>query len=186
MPTTIVDVRPLVGQYSIDPTHTDVGFVARHLMISKVRGRFGGVSGRIDIADPVEHSSVTVRIDTGSIDTGTADRDAHLRSPDFFDVEQYPTIEFKSTAVRGTSDSTLDVEGDLTIRGVTKQVTLGATYEGFGPSPFGDERIGLSAVAELDREDWGLTWNAAMETGGVVVGKRVKLEIEVEAIRTSS
>ncbi len=179
-----VDVTPLVGKYAIDPTHTEVGFVARHLMISKVRGRFGGVSGDINIADPVEESSVDVTIDASTIDTGTPDRDAHLRSPDFFDVEKYPTLKFRSTEVRATSDSTLEVVGDLTILDVTKPVTLQATYEGFGPSPFGDERIGLSAVTEIDREDWGLTWNAAIESGGVVVGKKVKLEIEVEAIRS--
>lgn len=179
-----LQVRPALGTYAIDPTHTEVGFVARHLMISKVRGRFGGVSGHIHIADPVEESSVNVTIDTNTIDTGTPDRDTHLRSPDFFDVEQYPTMEFRSTEVRATSDRTLDVTGDLTIHGVTKPVTLQTSYEGFGPSPFGDERIGLSAVTEVDREDWGLTWNAALEAGGVVVGKKVKLEIEVEAIRS--
>lgn len=179
-----IQAGPAKGTYAIDPTHTEVGFVARHLMISKVRGRFAGVSGNINIADPVEDSSVNVTIDTNTIDTGTPDRDTHLRGPDFFDVEQYPKMEFRSTEVRATSDSTLDVTGDLTIHGVTKPVTLQTTYEGFGPSSFGDERIGLSAVTEIDREDWGLTWNAALETGGVVVGKKVKLEIEVEAIHS--
>jgi polyisoprenoid-binding protein YceI len=174
---------PEPGTYAIDPSHAAVEFVARHLMISKVRGGFTDVSGTITIADRPEDSSVEVSIATASINSGEAARDGHLRSADFFDVEQYPAITFRSTGVEHAGGERWKVTGDLTVRDVTRPVVLDVEFEGATATPFGDERIGFSASTEVNREDWGLTWNAALETGGVVVGKKVRLELAVEAIK---
>jgi polyisoprenoid-binding protein YceI len=176
-------VIPEPGTYALDPSHTAVEFVARHLMISKVRGAFTDVSGTVNIADRPEDSSVSVSIATASINSGDKTRDGHLASADFFDVETYPTISFVSTGVAHAGGEKWNVTGDLTVRDVTRPVVLSVEFEGATATPFGDERIGFSASAEVDREDWGLTWNAALETGGVVVGKKVRLEFAVEAIR---
>ena len=173
---------PVAGVYTIDPMHTTVEFIGRHLMITKVRGRFTKVSGTITIADEPEQSHVEVDIDTASIDTGIADRDTHLRSPDFFDVDKYPALTFRSTKVEAGKSGTWDVTGDLTVRDVTRPVTLEVDFDGASASPFGDERIAFSAATEIDREDWGLTWNVALETGGVLVGKKVRIELNVQAV----
>jgi polyisoprenoid-binding protein YceI len=174
---------PAPGTYAIDPSHTHVGFAVRHLMVSKVRGRFAGVSGTINLApDPLD-SSVEATIDMASIDTRDEQRDAHLRSPDFFDVEKYPTMTYRSTAVRPTGKGQWLVEGELTLHGVTRPVPLEVTFEGAGADPWGGVRAGFSAKAEIDREDFGLTWNQVLETGGIAVGKKVNIEIEVEAVR---
>lgn len=190
MSTTEVTVReyqgqeiPAAGTYAIDTAHSTVEFVARHLMISKVRGRFTDVAGEIRIADVPEESSVEVTIGTASVDTGEAGRDEHLRGPDFFDVAGYPTITFRSTGVALAKGGHWTVDGELTIRGVTRPVTLDVEFEGSSPSPWGDQRIGFTASAEVDREDWGLTWNQALETGGVLVGKKVRIELGVQGIR---
>ena len=172
---------PVAGAYAIDGAHTSVEFVGRHLMITKVRGRFSDVRGTITVDEVPEHSHVEVEIGVGSISTGNADRDGHLLSGDFFDAEQFPTITFRSTGVRAVSDNTWEVVGDLTVRDVTRRVTLQVEFDGADASPFGDERIGFSAATEINREDFGLTWNVALESGGVLVGKTIRIELAVHA-----
>lgn len=183
--TRVVDGRevPRAGVYALDPSHSEVGFVARHLVVAKVRGRFSAFSGTIEIAEQPTDSSVEVEVDVASIDTRDATRDEHLRSADFFDVARYPSMTFRSTGVRPGEDGRWLVDGDLTIRGVTRPITLETTFEGAARDPWGGERIAFSARAEVDREEWGLTWNQALEAGGVLVGRTVVLEIEAEAIR---
>lgn len=174
---------PETGEYELDKSHTSVEFVARHLMISKVRGRFNDFSGVISVGENPEDSSVAVTIDVPSVTTGDAQRDGHLLSPDFFDAEQYPTITFRSTKVVPVKGGDWKVTGDLTVRDVTRPVVLDVEFEGSHPTPWGTTPIGFSASTELDREDFGLTWNQALETGGVLVGKKIKIELSVEANR---
>jgi len=168
--------------YAIDPSHTTAEFIVRHLMISKVRGRFTSITGTIDVPEgsnvPV---SVDVTIDAASIDTREAQRDAHLNSADFLDAEKFPKIAFKSTGVDGSGDA-FKVRGDLTIHGVTRAVVLDTTFEGRTTDPYGNDRIGYEAHTKISRKDYGLGWNMALETGGVVVGDEVKIELNVEAI----
>ena len=173
---------PVAGVYTIDPAHTSVEFVGRHLMITKVRGRFPDVSGTITINDEPERSHVEVEINVAKIDTGNADRDAHLRSADFFDVDNHPTMSFTSTKVEASRSQTWLLTGDLTVRGITRPVTLQVDFDGAGTSPIGDRRISFSAAADVDREDWGLTWNMALDTGGVLVGKTARVELNVQAV----
>lgn len=173
---------PVAGTWEIDPSHSVVGFSVRHLMVAKVRGRFGSFAGTLDIAERPEDSSVAVTIDTASIDTRDEKRDAHLRSPDFFDAEQYPTLSFRSSGFLQTGATSFELPGELTIRGVARPVTLAVDYEGLTPDPWGNTRAVFSAKTEIDREDWGLTWNMALESGGVLVGKSVKIELEIEAV----
>lgn len=173
---------PAPGVWEIDPSHSVAAFSVRHMMVAKVRGRFGSFAGTIAIGEQPEDSSVQVTIDAASIDTRDEKRDAHLRSPDFFDVETYPTLTFRSTGFDRTGDTTFELPGELTIHGVTRPVVLAAEYLGVSPDPWGGTRAGFSATTEIDREDFGLTWNQALETGGVVVGKRVKIELEVQAV----
>jgi polyisoprenoid-binding protein YceI len=174
---------PVPGTYALDASHTEVGFSVRHLMVSKTKGRFPGVSGTVTIAEEPTASSVEVEIDVASIDTRDEKRDEHLRSADFFDVERYPTMTFRSTAVRPLGGNRWAVDGDLTVHGETRNVGLEVTFEGAARDPWGGERLGFTARADVDREDFGLTWNQALETGGVLVGKTAKLEIEAEAAR---
>jgi len=173
---------PVAGQYAIDPSHTTVEFIGRHLMITKVRGRFPEVSGTITIDDEPERSHVDVELEVATLDTGHADRDTQLRSADFFDVERFPTITFRSTKVEAGKSGTWSMTGDLTVRDVTRPITLEVDFDGASGSPLGDERIAFSAATEVDREDWGLTWNMALETGGVLVGKKVRIELNVQAV----
>jgi len=170
---------PTTGTWTFDPTHTRVGFVARHLMVAKVRGSFSSFSGTINIGATPEDSSVNVSIDAASIDTGVEDRDNHLRSADFLDAENHPTLEFVSTEVRAVGGG-YEVDGDLTIRGETHPLTLELEYGGVVTDPYGNEKAVFAAETKIDREDWGLTWNAPLEAGGWLVGKEVKIEIEVE------
>jgi polyisoprenoid-binding protein YceI len=165
----------------LDPSHTHAAFVARHLMVTKVRGRFEKLSGQITVGESPEDSSVEVELDAASITTDWAQRDEHLRSPDFLDVARFPTVRFRSTTVEQTGPTTLKVTGDLTIRDVTKPVVLNVEYNGATATPWGSLAAGFSARTEIDREDWGITWNQALETGGVLVGKKVVIEIDVEA-----
>ncbi|OWY62936.1 polyisoprenoid-binding protein, partial [cyanobacterium TDX16] len=172
------------GTYTIDASHTLAGFVVKHLMISKVRGSFSDVSGTIVIAEDPVQSSVEVDIDVASVHTRDEGRDGHLRSPDFFDAEQFPKITFRSTSVAHVDGDRWTVVGDLTIKDVTQSVTLDTTFEGASPKPEalgGGYSIGFSASAKVNREAFGLTWNAPLEGGGVLVGKDVTLEIETEA-----
>lgn len=171
---------PQPGTWKIDPAHTTVEFVARHVL-SRLRGRFEAFSGTITVGERPEDSRVEVDIDAASIQTNTEDRDNHLRSPDFLDAEQHPRITFRSTAVRPGKGSEFEVDGDLTIRGVTRPVTLAAECVGLSKDPWGNDLVAFSANTEIDREDWDVTWNVAIETGGVLVGKKVRIELEAEA-----
>jgi polyisoprenoid-binding protein YceI len=173
---------PAAGTYEIDPAHSAVEFVGRHLMLTKVRGRFGKFEGTITVADDPLQSSVDVVIDAASVDTGDEKRDGHLRSADFLNVDEYPTLEFHSTRLEPVGDR-WTLEGDLTIRGVTRRVRLDVDYEGAVVDPFGNSRIGFSASTEVDREAWGLTWNVPLETGGVLVGKKVVIDLTVSAVK---
>ncbi len=173
---------PTTGTWTIDPTHTTVGFSARHLMAAKVRGSFKTFSGSIAISESPESSSVSVSIDAASIDTGVADRDNHLRSPDFLDVESYRSLEFVSTAVRPVAGG-FEVDGTLTVRDITRPVTLQMRYAGVMADPWGNEKAIFSASTTINREDFGLTWNAPLEAGGWLVGKDVQIEIEVQAAK---
>jgi polyisoprenoid-binding protein YceI len=174
---------PAAGSYALDPSHSQVGFAVRHVMVSKTRGRFSDFAGTVEIGENPLESSVAVTIQTASIDTRDEQRDGHLRSGDFFDAEAWPTMTYESRSVRKVGEGRYIVDGDLTIKGVTKPVPLELNFEGGAADPWGGVRIGFSAKAELDREAFGLTWNQALETGGVLVGKKVSIEIEAEAIR---
>jgi polyisoprenoid-binding protein YceI len=187
MASTAIDTGtrhfPATGTWAIDPAHSSLDFVAKHLMVTKVRGSFGDFSGTITIGDTPEESSAQAVVKTASLTTGDEKRDGHLHSPDFLDVERYPEMTFTTTQIESRGDGTATVTGDLTIKDITRPVTLNARFEGLAQDPWGGERAAFSAVAEIDREDWGMTWNQALETGGVLVSKRVKLEIDVQAVR---
>jgi polyisoprenoid-binding protein YceI len=174
------------GTWRIDPTHSHVEFAVRHLMISTVKGRFGEVSGtvQVDPNDPAA-SVVDVAINVGSIDTREAQRDAHLRSADFFDVDRFPTLHFRSTRVSGEGED-LRLTGNLTIRDITREVTLNVTPEGQARDPWGGDRAGYSATTRINRNDFGLTWNVALEAGGFVVGDEIKISIDVELVKETA
>jgi polyisoprenoid-binding protein YceI len=176
---------PAPGRWAFDPSHSSVGASVRHLGLSRVRGRFGSFTGAVDVAERPEDSSVQVSIDAGSVDTREPARDEHLRSPDFLDVAAHPAIDFRSTEVRG-SGTRWQVTGDLTLRGTTRPVTLDVTFEGVETDPWGGSRAAFSARTELDREEFGLTWNQVLESGGLLVGKKVRIELEIEVIRAAS
>ena len=171
------------GTYTIDPTHSRIGFVARHAMVTKVRGSFNEFegTGSFDAAN-LSAAQLQLTIKAASIDTRNADRDAHLRSNAFFDMDTYPEISFVSTAV-AQSDGEYRVTGDLTIKGVTKPVTIEFEYAGTAVDPYGNTRVGLDGKTTVNRKDWGVNWNAALEAGGVLVSEKVTLEFEVSAIR---
>jgi polyisoprenoid-binding protein YceI len=170
------------GRWAIDPSHSSVEVVARHL-VAKTRGRFSTFEGVLVVADPAEASSVEATIDASSIDTREPQRDGHLRSADFFDVENHPTITFRSTGIRHLGGDRWAADGELTVRGVTRPVTLDVEFGGITTDPWGGERAGFSATTEVDREAFGLTWNQVLETGGLLVGRKVKIEIEAELVR---
>lgn len=168
------------GTWTIDPTHTRIGAVARHLMVTKVRGHFESFSGTIEVGDTPQDSSVNVSIDTSSITTGTDDRDAHLKSPDFLDVENHPHITFESTEIAQVGDR-YKLVGDLTIRGATNPIELDMEFLGVHTDPWGNQKAAFEARGTLEREKWGLVWNVALESGGVLVSKTFDLEIELQA-----
>jgi polyisoprenoid-binding protein YceI len=172
---------PPVGTWVFDQAHTSVEFVARH-MLTKVRGRFNEFDGKVVIAERPEESYAEVEIDAASLETKTDMRDDHLRSTDFLDVERHPKLTFRSTALRVTGDGTFDLVGDLTIKDVTREVVLSCEFSGWGPGVMPDhpKKAAFSAWTEIDREDWDITWNMAVETGGLLVAKRVRIEIETE------
>jgi polyisoprenoid-binding protein YceI len=174
---------PATGDWAVDPGHAEVGFIGRHFMMTKVRGRFTDVAGTVHIADDPADSSVEVEIGMASVSSGSSDRDDHLRSPDFFDVERFPTATFRSTSV-AWAGTQATVPGDLTIVGVTRPVVLTVDYLGATNDPWGGQRAVFSASTEVNREDWGLTWNVALEAGGVMVSKKIRIEIEIETLRT--
>ena len=177
---------PEVGSWEIDPAHAAFEFVARHLM-AKTRGRFSGVSGLATIAERPQDSTLDIKIDTSTVDTGDERRDGHLRSNDFFGAEDHPTISFRSTGIRpGDGESQWKVDGELTIKGTTRPVTVDLEFLGGAVDPWGNQRIGFSGVVpEVNREDWGLTWNTPLETGGFLLSKSVRLEIEAELVKKS-
>lgn len=181
---------PLPGgtsTWAIDATHSLAQFSARHMMITWVKGRFGGLSGTILVdGDSVERSSVSVEIDVASIDTGVKQRDDHLRSADFLDVETFPAMTFRSTAVKGAPSAPGDsfqVEGELTILGTTRPVTLDCSYEGSGLDPWGGERISFTGITMIDRRNFGLTWNQPLDMGGVLVGNDLQITLDIQAVR---
>lgn len=173
-----------MATWNLDPAHTSVDFTVRHMMFTNVRGSFSDVAGVInfDPANPAA-ASLEATIKTTSINTGAADRDNHLRSADFFDVENHPEMTFKSTSIEVASPTAAKLTGDLTINGTTNSVVFNVEFLGSGPSLFGDERAGFEASFEINREDFGLTWNQALETGGVLVGKEIKVTIGAQAIK---
>lgn len=176
----------LTGTYVIDKSHSQIGFAARHAMVAKVRGAFNEFSGTgfFDAENPA-NSSLKVNIQAASIDTRSADRDAHLKSNDFFAMDQFPEITFVSTEFDKTDADTYAITGDLTIKGVTKSVTVDFDFTGTAIDPFGNERIGFEGKTVINRKDWGVNWNAALEAGGVLVSEKITLEFEISAIRST-
>ena len=175
------------NSWNIDATHSGINFSIRHMVVSKVRGRFAKYSGALTLDDgDLTRSVVEATIDAASIDTGTPQRDAHLRSPDFFDVERFPELRFRSTRVEKLDDVRYRVVGDLTIRDVTREISLDVEYGGQAKDPWGNERVGFVAKAAFDRKDFGLQWNQVLEAGGVLVGDRVDIELEVQGVRAAA
>ena len=172
---------PSAGRWVVDPGHADVGFVGRHFGLTKVRGRFTGVDGVVVVGDDITTSSIDVTIDMASVNSGDDSRDKHLRSEDFFDVDNHRTATFRSTRIVDHAPNGT-IEGDLTIKGITRPVTLDVEYLGHAIDPWSNERAVFSASATINREDWGLTWNMLLEAGGLLVSKQIRLEIEVELI----
>src|SRR5215467_6672256 len=168
--------------WNIDPVHSEVGFSVRHMMVSKVRGRFTNFSGQIVTAADPAHSSVTAEIDLSSINTGQEQRDEHIKSADFFEVETYPTMTYKSVGIK-VEDGEYVLEGDLTLKGVTRSVPLKLELQGFGPDPFGGYRAGFSATGEINRRDFNVSFSAPMANGGVVVADKIQLHLEIEAVK---
>ncbi|HET6954022.1 MAG TPA: YceI family protein [Acidimicrobiales bacterium] len=185
MSTTTVPAS-LTGTYAVDPSHSRIGFAARHAMVTKVRGSFSEFEGTgyFDAGDPAR-SHLRVTVQAASIDTRNPDRDAHLRSNDFFDMETYPEITFASTVVEPIGPGEYRVTGDLTIKGITRPVSVDFAYTGAAVDPFGNRRIGLEGTTVVNRKDWGVSWNAALEAGGVLVSEKITLEFDVSAIRVA-
>jgi len=180
------DVSALSGTYALDATHSRIGFVARHAMVTKVRGAFNEFEGTATLDfDDVSRSSASVTITASSIDTRNAQRDAHLRSNDFLAMDEFPTISFTSTAARRTGDAEFELDGDLTVRGVTRPVTIPFTFEGTAKDPYGNTRVGFEGSVTINRKDFGVSYNAALETGGVLISDKVTLEFEVSAVKTA-
>lgn len=165
------------GNYTVDPTHTEVGFTARHMMVAKVRGTFSEFTANVVVGETLADTSVTAEVQMNSVDTRNEDRDNHLRTSDFFDVENHPTMTFTSTEITETS-----MTGDLTIKGNTRPVTFDLEFNGVSPDPWGGTRAGFEATADVNRKDWDLTWNVAVEGGGVLVSEKVKLHLDVELV----
>ncbi|GAA2492343.1 YceI family protein [Streptomyces murinus] len=180
------DLTALTGDYTIDPAHTTIEFVARHAMVTNVRGSFQDFSGslHLDGQDPAK-STATLDITMASIDTGNADRDGHLKSADFFKIDEFPTMTFRSTRAESLGGEDYRITGDLSLLGVTRPITIDLEFNGVAKDPFGNERAGFEGKAELLRSEWGLTWNAALETGGVLISDKIKLNFDVSAIKNA-
>lgn len=182
MSETAVEIPGYVaGTWTIDPVHSEVSFVVRHMMVSKVRGRFDTFSGTITTAEDPLQSTVTATVDLSSVNTGEPNRDNHIRSADFFEVESHPTMTFQSTGVRRDGDNFL-LDGDLTIRGTTRPVTFHLEVNGFGPDAYGGTRVGFSASTDINRMDWGVSYNGPIPGGGVAVSEKVNITLEVEGV----
>lgn len=171
----------VAGVWDIDSTHSDVSFSVRHMMVSKVRGRFNNVSGRLVTAADLLDSSVTADIDVNSFDTGNAQRDEHVRSADFLHAAQYPTMTYRSTGIRRNGDG-LMVDGELTLHGITRQVPLALEVTGFGPDPYGGTRVGVSATTKINRKDFGIDTDLPLDGGGVVIGETVQISLDIQAV----
>lgn len=185
-PTAPADFAQLTGTYTLDPAHSRIGFVARHAMVTKVRGGFNEFEGTVVLdGDNPAHSTARVTINAASIDTRNTQRDEHLRANDFLAIESYPEITFASTEVHQTGDTSFELTGDLTIKGVTNSVTIPVSYEGAATDPFGNQRVGFEGSVTINRKDFGVTWNAALETGGVLVSDKIALEFEVSAVKST-
>jgi len=182
--STLTSSKLAVGTYTIDPSHSTIGFVARHAMVTKVRGSFTEFEGIAVVAENLADSTAGITIKVASVTTRNEQRDGHLLSGDFFDIETYPEIKFVSTSVVPEGDA-LKVTGDLTIKGVTKPVTVDFEYTGSATDPFGNERVGFEGSVVVNRKDWGVNWNAALEAGGVLVSEKVTLEFDISAIKTA-
>lgn len=188
--TAVAEVDPalaaLTGTYTIDPAHSRIGFTVRHAMVTNVRGAFGGFEGTLELngADPAASSAV-LDVQVATVDTGIADRDNHLRSGDFFDAEQFPLMTFRSTEAQQLGGDSYRIIGDLTIKDVTRPLAIDLEFNGSAVDPYGNQRVGFEGSADILRSDWGLTWNAALETGGVVVSDKVKLTFDISAIKSA-
>jgi len=182
--STLTSTKLATGTYTIDPSHSTIGFVARHAMVTKVRGSFNEFEGNAVVAENLADSTAQVNIVVASVTTRNEQRDGHLLSGDFFDIETYPEIKFVSTSVVPEGDA-LKVTGDLTIKGVTKPVTVDFEYTGSATDPFGNERVGFEGSVVVNRKDWGVNWNAALEAGGVLVSEKVTLEFDISAIKNA-
>ncbi|MFE2643036.1 YceI family protein [Streptomyces nigra] len=189
-PAAAVAVAPelaaLTGDYTIDPAHSTLGFVARHAMVTNVKGKFLDFSGslHLDGSNPAA-STASLDIKMDSIDTGSADRDGHLKSADFFKTDEFPTMTFRSTEAEALGGDDYRITGDLTILGTTRPITIDLEFNGAAKDPFGNERVGFEGKAEILRSEWGLTWNAALETGGVLVSDKIKLNFDISAIKNA-
>ncbi|MBW3658122.1 MAG: YceI family protein [Actinobacteria bacterium] len=180
---TLPQLEQLSGTYTIDPSHSRVGFVARHAMVTKVRGGFNDFAGTFTIADDVADSDAQLVIQAKSVDTRNPDRDEHLRSNDFFAMEEHPEIRFVSTGIEKVAQAEYRVTGDLTLRGVTKPVTIDLEYTGTATDPWGNTRVGFEGSTQVNRKDWGLNWNTALDGGGILVSEKVTLEFEISATK---
>ncbi|MEU0209879.1 YceI family protein [Streptomyces canus] len=183
---TNTDLTALTGDYTIDASHSTIGFTVRHAMVTNVKGKFDEFSGslHLDGGDPsASTASIDVKMD--SIDTGSEDRDGHLKSADFFKIEEFPTMTFRSTKAEALGDEDYRITGDLTILGTTKPLTIDLEFNGAAKDPFGNERVGFEGKAEIKRSEWGLTWNAALETGGVLISDKIKLSFDISAIKNA-
>ncbi|MFI7503117.1 YceI family protein [Streptomyces sp. NPDC049687] len=180
------DLAALTGDYAIDPAHSTIGFVARHAMVTNVKGKFKDFTGtlHLDGTDP-SRSTASLDVTMDSIDTGSADRDGHLKSSDFFKTDEFPTMTFRSTSAEALGGEDYRITGDLSILGITKPITIDLEFNGSAKDPFGNERVGFEGKAEILRSEWGLTWNAALETGGVLVSDKIKLNFDISAIKNA-
>ncbi|PGH52626.1 YceI family protein [Streptomyces sp. Ru87] len=180
------ELAKLSGEYTIDPSHSEIGFTARHAMVTNVRGSFQAYEGKLvlDGTDP-SRSTAAIEVDMASVDTGSADRDGHLVTGDFFDTENFPKMTFRSTSVEQTEPTTYRVTGDLTIKGTTRPLSIDLEFNGAATDPFGNERVGFEGGTTILRSDWGLTWNAALEAGGVLVSDKIKLNFDISAIKNA-
>ncbi|WP_326785335.1 YceI family protein [Streptomyces sp. NBC_00151] len=180
------DLAALTGDYTIDPSHSSIGFVARHAMVTNVKGTFNEFEGtlHLDGSDP-SRSTASLDITMDSIDTGSADRDGHLKSADFFKTDEFPAMTFRSVKAEALGGDDYRITGDLEILGTTKQISIDLEFNGAAKDPFGNERVGFEGKAEILRSEWGLTWNAALETGGVLVSDKIKLNFDISAIRNA-
>ncbi|KND39566.1 YceI family protein [Streptomyces acidiscabies] len=185
-PAVSADLAALTGDYTVDPAHSTLGFTARHAMVTNVKGKFDEFNGELhlDGSDP-SASTASLDIVMSSIDTGSADRDGHLKSADFFKTDEFPTMTFRSTKAESLGGDDYRITGDLTILGTTKPIAIDLEFNGAAKDPFGNERVGFEGRAELLRSEWGITWNAALETGGVLVSDKIKLTFDISAIKKS-